>query len=135
MWVKAFAADTYGRREKYHILLMRLEHKKVRKLLIRLYWRMHFANLQMRKNELLLFAYRRTHVFRTNSQGKVGNCMADNLRRVAQCIARCRNKEKVKVALLFFLEPCVQQSNPVDQKIGISVADVLSAADITAINK
>lgn len=44
--------------------------------------------------------------------------MADNLRRVAQCIARCRNKEKVKVALSFFLEPCVQQSNPVDQEIG-----------------
>ena len=61
--------------------------------------------------------------------------MADNLRRVAQCIARCRNQEKVKVALSFFLEPCVQQSNPVDQEIGIAVADVLAVADITALNE
>lgn len=58
-----------------------------------------------------------------------------NIERVAEHIARCQRREEVKAALSLLLKPCVEDSDPVDQKIGVSVADVLAGADITTLDK
>lgn len=58
-----------------------------------------------------------------------------NIERVAEHIARCQHREEVKAALSLLLKPRIQNANPVNQKISVSVADVLSGADITTLNK
>ena len=55
-----------------------------------------------------------------------------NIERVAEHIDRCQHREEV---LSLLLKPRIQHADPVNQKIGVSVADVLSRADITALNK
>lgn len=65
---------------------------------------------------------------------KAGNNMT-NIERVAEHIARCQRREEVKAALSLLLKPCVEQADPVDQELGVSVADVLAGADITALDK
>ena len=58
-----------------------------------------------------------------------------NIARVSEYIARCQHREEVKAALSLFLKPCVEQADPVDQELGVSVADVLARADVTALDK
>ena len=61
--------------------------------------------------------------------------MNSNIRRVAEQIARCRHKEEVKNALSLILKPCIQYPHPMDEEVGITVADVLASADIPTIDQ